>query len=70
MNTPKPIPFKKKKHKAIAGSNFAFTLYIDGSADFRLGLNPTEIVELNKEQMMDVYDVVAKFYGHATLDEY
>lgn len=50
------------KVKMVGAFNFAFTLFEDGSAEFKKAINPKEVVYLNKDQVLDVYDDLTKFY--------
>ena len=51
-----------QKVVSVGAFNFTFTLFEDGSAEFKKGINPKESVYLNPDQVLDVYDDLTKFY--------
>ena len=46
----------------IGAFNYTFTLFKDGSAEFKKGIKPKESVHLNEHQVLDVYDELTRFY--------
>jgi len=55
-------PCKKGRGQTMGAQNFSFTLYDDGSAKISKSNKPKEIVELSRNQVLDIYDDLTQFY--------
>jgi hypothetical protein len=58
----------KKKIGSWGAENFTFTLYEDGSGEFKRGRNPKETVELNANQILDVYADINRYIKRNKID--